>query len=140
VSATQQYIVGALLLVALAASAAAKLPLFQKELRRSISLGLALIGLLTIVLSLQVLVTGLRLRAAALVSAQEAMVAQWNGLILGAIVLLLVSGLAFFFALGVFIWSLLPPAGPTPGARPRARLNPFDAFESPQTINPLDDR
>lgn len=133
------YIIGAVLIVAVLALVMARFPLFQRDLRRSLSFGVAFVGLLIIVLSVHVLNTGLGLRSAAVAAAEAEMVSQWNGLILGALLLLMVSSLAFFFAMGVFMWSLVPTTTEPP--RNRMPVRSWGGLESaPQTLNALHDR
>jgi hypothetical protein len=82
----------------------ARMPAFRQDFRRSISLSVGAVSLLTILLSLNVLLVGLALRDRASIDD----LAMINGLLLAGFVLLLVSTLAFFFSLGTLIWTLVP--------------------------------
>ncbi len=66
------------------------------------------VSLLTILLSLNVILTAMTFHASA-TSDQLPMI---NGLLLAGLVLMLVSALSFFFALGVLIWTLVPAEAP----------------------------
>lgn len=118
----------AVVVLGLVTLAIARLPAFRRNFRRSISITVGAVSLLTILLSLNVMLTGLDLRGSA--AADD--LAMINGLLLAGFVLMLVSSLAFFFALGVLIWTLVPferdprpmlPADPT--ARPPRPIDPF---------------
>ena len=88
----------------------ARMPRFREDFRRSVSVVLGAVALLTILLSLNVMLAGLRLRDSAALDD----VALINGLLLTGFVLLLVSSLAFFFSLGLLIWTLVPAGTAAP--------------------------
>ena len=105
-----------------------RIPAFRKDFRRSVSVAVGAVSLLTILLSLNVLLAGLALHESAAVDE----LALVNGLLLAGFVLLLVSSLAFFFALGVLIWTLVPidPKTlllnlPDPTAPPAQPIDPY---------------
>jgi hypothetical protein len=125
-------IISGFILVASLALSAGRFSIFRNDLQRSISLGVCLLSLLMIALSVDILTVGFRLRQASLQAADASLAAEWNGLLLGAILLLLVSSLAFFFAMGVFIWSLVPPRRPDPKDRRPPFITAFEGLETPQ--------
>lgn len=106
----------------------ARIPAFRKDFRRSVSIVVSAVSLLTILLSLNVLLAGMKLHESAAVDE----VALVNGLLLAGFVLMLVSTLAFFFSLGVLIWTLVPtePSAlrlriPDPSAPPPQPIDPY---------------
>lgn len=97
------------MVLGLVALIVARMPSFRKDFRRSVSIIVGAVSLLTILLSLNVMLTAVTLHASA-TSDQLSMI---NSLLLAGLVLMLVSALAFFFSLGVLIWTLVPTDGPT---------------------------
>ena len=100
----------AVVVVGFATLIVARMPAFRADFRRSTSLTVAVVALLTILLSLNVLVVGVQVRDATAQVAPD-QTSALNGLLLVGMLLLLVSSLAFFFALGVLLWTLVPDRG-----------------------------
>ena len=105
--AIPQTVTLAVVILGLVALIVARLPSFRRDFRRSVSTAVAAVALLTLLLSLNVMVTAQSLYATA-VNHQLAMI---NSLLLAGLVLMLVSTLAFFFSLGILIWTMVPDHG-----------------------------
>lgn len=75
-------------------------------------------SLLVVLVAVRLLLIGLESRSAALGLAALEAVPRWNGLILGSILLLLVGSLAFFFTLGLILWSSSRPGIPARSSGP----------------------
>jgi hypothetical protein len=119
----------AVLVVGVGTLLIARTPYFRADFRRSTAITVVVVALLTVLLSLNVLLVGAQVRdaTAALVPDQAPAL---NGLLLAGMLLLLVSSLAFFLALGVLMWTLVPdatkkraPLGDGPGERAEQRIN-----------------
>lgn len=101
----------AVVVLGLFALGVARLPSFRNDFRRSVSTAVGAVSLLTLLLSLNVMLTAMNLHA----SAADHESAMINGLLLAGLVLMLVSTLALFFSLGLLIWTLVPSDGTSHG-------------------------
>ena len=126
--AVPQAVTLAVVVLGLLALVVARSPSFRKDFRRSISTAVAAVALLTVLLSLNVMLTARSLYA----SAANEQLAMINSLLLAGLVLMLVSTLAFFFSLGIFIWTLVPDPGPSqrlvladPASPPTPPVDPY---------------
>lgn len=123
---------GGVALVGLVALFSSRRPAFRRDFRRNVSLAVAVTSFLVVLVAIQLVLTGLELRAAALAVGEAAALPRWNGLVLAAILLLLVGSLAFLFSLGVLVWSF-------GGARRRGghqRPPRASPFEPPRRADP----
>lgn len=103
----------AVLALGLSCVALSRRPDLLRDFRRSFALAVSIVSLLVVILGVYLLVVGLELRDAAFALGQEDLVPKWNGLVLGAVFLLLIGSLAFLFTLGILVWSAARAPAPT---------------------------
>lgn len=110
---------GSIVLVSGLAFFASRRPGFLRDHRRNLALTVALASFLVVMVSVRLLLVGLEARSAAVALAALEAIPRWNGVILGAILLILVGSLSFFFTLGVILWTYSTPGPSDAPTEPR---------------------